>query len=137
MAQRLHAKIRNKTRASRYSNRRIIDEDIIAALLLWKFKDEKEFPSFYDPVVRDTDAENLISEHGQEWLLNNKCLADQFLDDCDRINNSQEPQTKTLPMNKDDRYARLFDDDLHRCVMPACHAPRGARRAPFRAYHEL
>ena len=116
MAQRLHAKIRNKTRAGRYSHRRIIDEDIIAALLLWKYKDENDFPSFYEPVVQDSDAQNLISEHGQEWLLNNKYLADQFLDDCDRINNDQEPQIKTMSMNKDDRYARLFDDDLYRLV---------------------
>jgi len=59
MAQRLHAKIRNKTRASRYSTRRIIDEDIIAALLLWKFKDEIEFPTFYEPVIHAKDGKQI------------------------------------------------------------------------------
>jgi len=98
-----------------------------------------------NPSAPPSTAENLISEHGQEWLLNNKYLADQFLDDCDRIESEKHHEdvldaehrnagvrlpvltadmrtssnSSRIMLNKDDRYARLFDEDLYsNCTYP-------------------
>jgi hypothetical protein len=139
-AQWTHANIRNKLRSDRFARPVRLDEDIVTALLLWKYKDEKYFPTFYEESASEDDEDllgsgkaeigqkgahsrraRLISQHGEDWLLSNKHLADQFLDDCDRLAlYAHRPSTSLQSQPRGhDRYERLFTEDLHRnCCYP-------------------
>ena len=115
MAARIHSKMRNHLRPERYAKPLEIDEDVTDALLEWKFG-EGSTPTFYDD-------ENIISEAGEEWLLQNKALADQFLNDT--LSSSSLSSTNSVGVEQEDRYSRLFDDDLRR---NACYPtwPKGS-----------
>ncbi len=121
MAARLHSKMRNHLRKRRYANPLEIDEDVSASLLAWKFGEE-DTPTFYDKVRQRRGEDDIISEAGEEWLLQNKALADQFLQDS--LSSTSTSSSSSSP-SKQDRYSRLFDDDLKR---NACYPiwPKGA-----------
>ena len=119
MAAQIHRKVRNHLRKTRFAKPLEIDEDVTDALLKWKFG-EGNTPSFYLDSRSGKDCEEkIISEAGEEWLLQNKALADQFLQD-----NLSSPSSLTRNV-KEDRYSRLFDDDLKR---NACYPtwPKGS-----------
>lgn len=115
MAAPLHKKMRNVLRKRRYNDPSMpLDDDVLKTLKLWKWG-EDDPPTFYDTHA-DGDV-GVISDAGEEWLLQNKHLADQFI---------SESSGKTVGVNvrPGDRYSRLFDDDLKRNV---CYPvwPRG------------
>ena len=121
MAARIHCKMRNHLRKNRYAKPLDIDVDVSTSLLIWKYKNA-DFPAFYKKTRGaqggKDEEENIISEAGEEWLLQNQALADQFLKD-------SLSTTLSSSIKPGDRYSRLFDDDLKR---NACYPtwPQGA-----------
>lgn len=114
----MHSKMRNHLRKRRYANPLEIDEDVSETLLAWKFD---ETPTFYDKARQRKDEEDIISEAGEEWLLQNRTLADRFLQD----SLSSTTSSSSSSTKQQDRYSRLFDDDLKR---NACYPiwPKGS-----------
>ena len=74
MAQSMHKRLRNRFRSRRYAHPLDIDEDITEALLMWKYG-ESDPPTFYN------GDSNIISDEGEEWLLQNQIVADRFIED--------------------------------------------------------
>lgn len=100
MAAPLHRRMRNVLRKKRYASPLELDADCVDVCLAWAYGDKAECPAFYA-------SEGIISEAGEEWLLQNKALADMFLKDI--VSETSGPSVKP-----GDRYCRLFDDDLKR-----------------------
>ena len=84
MAARVNKLLRNKFRKKRFASPLLIDEDVVDALLLWKFGGDSSVRTFYE---NDRDS-NIISPEGEEWLLANKALADHFLNESEKTNPS-------------------------------------------------
>lgn len=118
MAAPLHKKMRNVLRSHRYNDPSIpLDDDVLETLKLWKWGAD-EPPQFYDDSITEGGGEvGVMSDAGEEWLLQNKHLADQFISE-------SSGKTSGVSVKPGDRYSRLFDDDLKRNV---CYPlwPRG------------
>ena len=107
MAAPLHKKMRNVLRKRRYNDPSMsLDDDVLEVLKLWKWG-ESNPPTFYDNHV--DGGVGVISDAGEEWLLQNKHLADQFISESSGKNIS-------VSVRPGDRYSRLFEDDLKRNV---------------------